>query len=300
MRKFLFGVLSVVALGLLALGILLREVIYPSSPKSVPNLHFAGFIKLPNASGFTLFSALDYLTVYNDALFVASMTPGAVYRVPLSSGKLPDPSEVAYLQGPSGVHGVAFDSATGVGFISRSGTNTVDVLDPRGMRISKRIPVAPDADGIFFDPADKLIYLGNGDPNLATLIDPKTQAQVATIKLNGKPEFASFDPPNHLIYQNIEDADSVASIDVSKRRLVSNWPVAGCKGPTGMAINTEGRQLFIVCRNKIFVAFDLNSHRAIASVPIGADADSVDFDPRLQRVYVTGTSGSLPSQLAVV
>ena len=257
MKKVLIFILAATALAATSAGILLHGIVFPHTPKSIANLRFIGFIPLPGAGQHRIFSVADYLAVHDKTLFIASTSSGAIIRVPLSADPLPRASEVMALPGTPGVHGVAFDPISGMGFASRSGADTVDVLDPHTMQIRKRIKVVSDADGIFFDPEHGLIYLANGDQQVATVIDPRTQTSVAKIKLTGKPEFAAFDPTSHMIYQNLEDINRVAAVDLAARQEIANWPIAGCTGPTGMAIDVINRRLFIVCRNKVFVAFSL-------------------------------------------
>src|SRR5258708_22871134 len=115
------------------------------------------------------------------------------------------------------------------------------------MRLAQRIPVADAPDGIFYDPANKLIYAASGDAKVATLIDPATQAKVATIPLGGVPEFAAFDSQTKLLYQSLKDTNSVAAVDLATRSVTQRWPLDGCLGPSGMAIDTAQRRLFVVC-----------------------------------------------------
>jgi DNA-binding beta-propeller fold protein YncE len=172
--------------------------------------------------------------------------------------------------------------------------NTVDVFDPKNMRLVKRIPVATDPDGIVYDPSNKLVYVASSDAMLATLMDPASQNSIGTISLGGKPEFAAFDPETKLIYQNLADTNSVVAVDLAKRLVVQRWPLEGCELPTGMAIDGADRRLFIACGKSAKLAiFALDLHRVIASVPVGLGPDSVAYDPELHRIYVTGLFGRL-------
>jgi DNA-binding beta-propeller fold protein YncE len=117
---------------------------------------------------------------------------------------------------------------------------------------------------------------------------------VGTIDLGGAPEFAAFDERSKLIYQNLKDANAVAAVDVAKRSVVGRWPLDGCQGPSGMAIDSADRRLFVVCSgNARLVVFSLDTHRVMTSIPIGGGPDCVAFDAALHRVYATGRSGVL-------
>lgn len=262
-------------------------LIYPGTPSASKSLKFQGYVTLPGGGGL---SVLDYLTVYGRNLFVTSATGGEVFKINLDAPF----AGVAVLAGPPAAHGVAVDPASGLGYVSRSEANTVDIFDPATMRLIKRIPVADDVDGIFYDPADKLIDADSGDAKVATLINPAAQARLATIPLGGVPEFAAFDLETKLVFQNLKDANAVIALDLAKRSLVGRWPLQDCRGPSGMAIDVTQRRLFVVCSgNARLVTFSLESHRVTSTLPIGGGPDSVAYDPALHRLYATGRSGVL-------
>lgn len=272
----------------------LAYLIFPLAPISTANLHFDGLITLPPQSGGWPLSVMDYLTVHGRNLFVASIRPGAVFRIPLGPGPLPDTAEVSVLRGPPFAHGVAFDPASGLGYISRSGTHSVDVFDPGTMQLRKSIVVGGDLDAILFDPSARLVYVAEGKDRRATLIDPVRQHPSGSVALPGKPEYAVVNPVAHLIYQNLVDTDEVVAIDPVRRDVVGRWLLAGCRAPTGMALDLAGPRLYIACRdNAALVVFDLGQHRVTASAPVGRWPDAVDYDPERRVVYTAGILGNL-------
>lgn len=287
-RRMVLWVMAVIVLVIAGFAFTL---IYPGTPSSARSLKFQGYVPLPKCGALNI---LDYLNISGRDLFVTSESSGNVYKVSLRRAAVPDPSEIEVLAGPPAAHGVVVDPATGLAFVTRSQANTVDVFDPATMRPGKRIPVADDADGIFYDPANKLVDAVSGDSKVATLIDPATQAVVATIPLGGAPEFAAFDARTNLLYQNLKDTNSVAAVDLAKRSVVQRWRLDQCLGPSGMAIDTPERRLFIVCSgNARLVIFSLDAHRVTSALPIGGGPDSVGYDAGLHRLYTTGRSGVL-------
>jgi DNA-binding beta-propeller fold protein YncE len=283
--------LWVLAVFVLIVAGVAASLIDPGTPGAAASLSFRGYVPLPKGGALNV---LDYLSFSGRDLFVTSESNGAVYKVSLRRAAVPGAGDIAVFAGPPAAHGVVVDPASGLAFVTRSEANTVDVFNPATMRLVKRIPVADDADGIFYDPANKLIDAVSGDSKVATLIDPAIQASVATIALGGAPEFAAFDAQTRRLYQNLKDTNSVAVIDLGERSVLQRWPLAGCAGPSGMAIDTPGRRLFIVCSgNAKLVIFSLDSDRVIASLPIGGGPDSVGYDAGLRRLYTTGRSGVL-------
>jgi DNA-binding beta-propeller fold protein YncE len=279
---------------ILVLCVLTVLLIFPSRPVDTRSLRFDGYIVLPKVINAGALTVLDYLTVSGDDLFVTSVSTGAVYKVGLRTRAMPDSAEVSVFGLEPAAHDVVVDPTSHLAFVTRSDANTVDVFDPKNMRLVKRIPVAADPDGIFYVPSHQLVYVASSDAMLATLIDPASQNSIGSISLGGKPEFAAFDPETKLLYQNLGDTNTVVAVDLTKRSVVQRWPLEGCEIPTGMAIDDADRRLFIACGKSAKLAiFDLNLHRIIASVPVGLGADSVAYDRELHRIYVTGLFGRL-------
>jgi DNA-binding beta-propeller fold protein YncE len=241
-----------------------------------------------------MLTVLDYLTVNGSRLFVTGESNGTVYKISLRENVLPTDADVSVFPSEPATHGVAIDPTSGLAFVTRSEANRVDVFDPETMQPIKRISVSEDADAILFDSFHDLIYVANGDPRMATLIDPRKRDVTASIPLGGKPEFAVLDGQTTLLYQNLRDINAVVEVDLAKHSVAKGWPLSGCLAPSGMAIDEVQRRLFIACSgNALLAVFDLNTHRVIASLPIGGGPDSVAFDPALHRIYTTGKAGVL-------
>jgi len=271
--------------------LILVYLVYPANPGKSKVLKFESFIVLPQGSTLNI---LDYLSVSDDALFVAGLSQGSVFKIALNADRTRVKNTVSELQGSPEVHGVALVPSKNLAFITRGGINSVDVIDPRNLQLIQSIPVADDPDAILYDQRTNLIYVANGDARLATLIDPDKRATVASIVLSGKPEFAAVDSETGILYQNLEDTNTVVAIDLTSRSAVGEWPLAPCDTPSGMAIDSENHRLFTVCAgNAKLVVFDLQKHQVIASLEIGRRPDSVAFDATLHRIYAACAAGNL-------
>jgi len=273
------------------LAVVFAYLVYPGTPSKSKFMSFEGYIGLPKGGPLNV---LDYLTLNGSTLFVTSESSGALFKVDLNPTH-PSLSSVSQMPGGGAAHGVALlmehDS---IALLTRSEENTVDVFDPNSLRQLGRIPVADDADAILYVPSAKLVYVANGDLKLATLIDPEKRVTVGTIQLPGKPEFPAVDSRNWIALQNLEDINSIAAIDLGKRLVVEQWPLASCKGPSGMAIDSGQRRLFAVCSgNARLLVFDLEKHRVITSLKIGGGPDSVALDLTFHRIYAAGKAGKL-------
>jgi len=177
------------------------------------------------------------------------------------------------------VHGVAFSYATGHGFISSGGDSAVTMFDLATLAVLGTTTAADDADGILFDEATDHVFTMNGDANSSSVIDAKTGKRIGTIPLGGKPEFGVSDGSGKL-YANIEDKNEIVEIDARAQRVVRRWPLAGCEGPTGLAIDVAHHRLFSGCRgNKVMAVSDASAGKVLTTMPIGPGVDANAYDP---------------------
>lgn len=240
-----------------------------------------------------MLSALDYLTVWHEHIFVTNISSGAVYDLEKVHYGPAMSWSIRSLQGDGNAHGVTIVNER-AGFVTRSGVNRVDMFDPATHQILHQAAVGAGPDAILHDPSTGLVYAASGDAKLASLIDAKTGAVVATINLPGTPEFAVLDSVSGLIYQNLNDINAFAAIDLKSRELAALWSLSDCDGPSGLAIDSQERLLFVVCTgNSRLVIVNLESHRIVRQLPIGRLSDSVAFDSVLKRLYVASGVGEL-------
>ncbi len=177
-----------------------------------------------------------------------------------------------------GVHGIAIARDLGKGFISNGRGNNVTIFDLATLKATGTVATEMNPDAITYDPASKRVVAFNGRSKSATVIDGKTGMAVATIQLGGKPEFGAADGKGK-IYDNLEDTNEIAEIDVAKGTLVKKYPLTGCEGPSGLAMDTKARRLFSVCGNRVMAVSDPDKGTVIATPAIGAGPDGVVFDP---------------------
>ena len=70
------------------------------------------------------------------------------------------------------------------------------------------------------------------------------------------------------------------------------YPVEGCRYNHGMAVDSDHYRAFLLCGgSRALTVFALDTHKAIAHVPIPAGADVVKFDPGLGRIDAAYASG---------
>lgn len=239
-------------------------------------------IALPGVGGY------DYLSIdkINRRLYVSHGT--AVNVIDLDTEQ-----PVGVISGMKGVHGIAIVNKSNLGFISDGRANAVVAFDLKTLAIVKTIPVdAKGPDGIIYDPYSDRVFSFNGESNNTSVVDPNTLAQVGTVALGGGPEFAVSDGKG-LIYNNLEDKNSLVVIDTKALKVVNNYPLAPCGGPTGIALDAANNRIFSVCRqNKGMSVVDIATGKVVTTVPIGAGVDAVIYDEARKLVFCSNGDGT--------
>jgi YVTN family beta-propeller protein len=193
-----------------------------------------------------------------------------------------------------GVHGIALAKGLNRGYSSNGRANSVTAFDLESLKVLQeaKIPgINPDA--ILYEPTGRHVFTFNGASKDITVLDASSLAVIATIPVPDKPEFA-VDDGHGQIFVNIEsDPGQIAVIDSKKLTVKSIWPLPGCNGPSGLAIDTGHFRLFSVCDGKVMAVTDARSGKQAALVPIGEHPDAAAFDDKRGIVYSSNGEGTL-------
>ena len=230
----------------------------------------------------------DYMTIDSQThiLYIARLD--RVMLVDTQTGKL-----IAEIGGLQHVHGVAFDTAGKLGYISDGGAGKILVLDRATHKIIESIPAGKNPDAVLFEPTQRRVFTFNGVSHDATVIDSATNKVIATLPMPGKPEFSVTDGAGN-VYVNIESTSSVLRIDASTLKVTATWPLSPGKGPSGLAIDTLHHRLFSVCDNDKMAILDSQTGKLVAAPAIGEGADAVAYDPTNELVFSSnGESGTM-------
>ncbi len=243
---------------------------------------FEKSISVPGDGGY------DYLSIdeVNRHLFVSHGT--SINIIDLKTSLV-----IGSVDNMKGVHGIAIDNEVNKGFITDGRDNSVVVFDLTTFKTIKTIPVTPKGpDGIMFDPFSKRIFAFCGDGNSASVIDVIELKEIATIPLGGGPEFAVPDGKG-LIYNNLEDKNSLNVIDSKLMKVIHNYPLSPCGGPTGVALDAQHQRIFTACReNKGMSVVDITTGKVITTLPIGAGVDAVVYDASTQLIFCSNADGT--------
>jgi YVTN family beta-propeller protein len=193
---------------------------------------------------------------------------------------------------PGITHGVAISPQTHQGFTDEGRPGLAIAFNLKTLKLTKQIETAPDADGLLFDPATDHIYVVNGDSGTITVIDPSSDAKIATIDVGSKLEPAVSDGAGK-IYVNGEQKNEIIEINTYTNKILARWPMATCRTPHGIAIDTTSRRIFSTCANKVLVVVNADTGATVATLPIGEHSDGAAFDPVRKLVLSSNWDGTL-------
>jgi DNA-binding beta-propeller fold protein YncE len=198
---------------------------------------------------------------------------------------------IGRVTGLNGSHGVAIDTATGLGYADSGKSRTISVFDLKTLKTLKTIPALADADGMVFDPVSNQVFNVGGDAQ-AMLAIKATTNQEKTIPLGGSPEFLVTDNAGAL-YININSTGEMVKLDTKTDTITARWKLGACDAPVGLAIDTATHRLFASCDNATLVVVNADTGALVATLPIGKGTDSDAFDPAKKLIFSSNRDGTL-------
>jgi len=199
---------------------------------------------------------------------------------------------VGDIPGTPGVHGVAFDAASGRGCTTNGRDTSVTIFDLKTLQPVARVKVGLRPDGLAWDPASRKVFVMNAGDGTASAVDLAAAKVTGTVVLHGQPEEAVADGAGRL-YVNLEDSSAVVAIDTKSLAVVGRWSLAPGDGPSGIAFDRAHGRLFSVCDNKTMVVSDVKAGRVVTTLPIGGRVDGAAFDPERGLAFSSNGEGTV-------
>jgi DNA-binding beta-propeller fold protein YncE len=267
--------LSLMAIGLFSL---------PGAGEAAPSLAVALVIPLPHVKGGFDLMAAD---VPGQRLFVAAEDNNTVEVIDLAAGK--------HLRSISGFiepKWVVYRPEAQRLYVSCGGDGSVRVLESRTFGEIKRFEFKEKANNLRYDAKTKELFVGVGNTFGAIgIIDTARDAVAGQVTLASFPK--QFEVAGNCIYVNVPEANHIAVVDRRKMTVVERWPVTEAKGNVPMGADPGHERLFIGCEPGKLVVFETGSGKAVASVDINPEPDSIYYDTKRKRIYISCGEGSI-------
>jgi WD40 repeat protein len=252
-----------------------------ASPSGSPGYHVIKTVSVPGDEGW------DYVAVDSDArrVYISHGTHVVVMNADTHAieGDIPN---------TPGVHGIAIAPDLGRGFISSGRANTATIFDLKTLKTIGTAKTDANPDAITYDGVSKHVFTFNGRGKNATVINATDGTIVGAIPLGGKPEFAAADGKGSMFVNN-EDTSELIELDTKKLAETHRWPLAPCKSPSGLALDSKSRRLFSVCDEKVMSVVDADSGKVVATPAICDGPDAAAFDPATNYAFASCGDGNL-------
>ena len=242
-------------------------------------------IELPDPKG----ERFDYLTMDQEDhyLLSAHLGPGILNVIDVRSNTL-----VNSVRGVPGITDLVYVPSLRKVYTSDWGEQRIGVIDLRSMKVLKRLPTAEKPNGSTYATPFQKVYVSDTIGKAVAIVDVDRDRVVKTLSFASETGMPEYDSVGRRVYVNLRSSNQVAEIDPSTDTVVGQYPVEGCLFNHGMAMDAEHRRAFLLCgRSRTLTVFALDTHRAIAKLPLPAGADVVKFDPGLSRIYAACSIG---------
>jgi DNA-binding beta-propeller fold protein YncE len=242
-------------------------------------------IDLPGPKG----ERFDYLTMDDEDhyLLSAHLGPGILYVIDVRTNKL-----VKAIPGVPGITGLEYVPGLRKVYTSDWGEEKIGVVDLRSMSVIKRLATAAKPNGSAYAAPFHKVYVSDTLGKAVAIVDVDKDDIVRTIEFKSETGMPVYDFVARKVYVNLRNSNEVAEIDPATDTVLGSYPVDGCRYNHGMAVDSEHHRAFLLCNGtNTLTVFALDTHKAIAHLPLPAGADVVKFDPSLGRIYVACSSG---------
>ena len=252
---------------------------------SAQTLRRIATIDLPGPKG----QRFDYLTMDDEDHYLLSayLGPGILYVIDVRTNKL-----VKAIPGVPGITGLEFVPELRKVYTSDWGEEEIGVVDLHTMTVTKRLPTAAKPNGSTYAAPFHKLYVSDTLGKAVAVVDVEKDEIIKTLKFDSETGMPQYDSVARKVYVNLRNTNEVAEIDPASDSVLGKYPVEGCRYNHGMAVDSDHHRGLLLCGGtRALTVFALDTHKALAHVPIPAGADVVKFDPGLGRIYAACASG---------
>jgi DNA-binding beta-propeller fold protein YncE len=233
----------------------------------------------------------DYLTIdyTHHYLLCAHLGAGNLYVIDLKTNVV-----VKTVPGVPGIEGVEYAPDVNKVYTSDWLENKIGVVSMDSMTVIRKLPTEAKPDGSAYAEPFRKLYVSDERGRAEAVVDVRDDRIVNTLHFDSETGMPQYDPVARKVYVNLQDQNIFAVIDPATDAVIGRYPVGGCRGNHGMTLDPENHRAFLECEgNNMMTVFDLDAHKAIASLPNPPGGDVIKYDPGLKRIYVACSSGAI-------
>jgi DNA-binding beta-propeller fold protein YncE len=231
----------------------------------------------------------DYLTMDDEGhwLLSAHLGPGILYVIDVQTNKL-----VKAIPGVPGITGLEYVPGLRKVYTSDWGEEKIGIVSLKSMNVVKRLDTAAKPNGSTYAAGFHKVYVADTLGKAVAVVDVDKDETIKTLSFKSETGMPQYDSVAKRVYVNLRNTNEVAEIDPATDTVLGTYPVEGCRYNHGMAVDSEHHRAFLLCNGtKTLTIFALDTHKALAHLPLAQGADVVKFDPGLRRIYAACSSG---------
>jgi hypothetical protein len=146
-----------------------------------------------------------------------------------------------------------------------------------------------DCDSVIFDPTTQQLVFTMSDSGAIAFADARAGKHTGSLSLPSKKLEAMVVDRSGQLFLADQEHHRLFRIDLRQRKITATWDTKDCKQPTGLAIDLEGRRLFVGCRGMgampLLAVVDQGSGEVLNTYPIGRGNDGVAYDAASKRIF---------------
>ncbi len=228
-------------------------------------------------------------------------TPQAAHEVAVLD--IATSNVIAFIKDLGNPHGVFYSERFNRLFVTDGAAGNVKVFDGSRLTLEATIPAA-GADGLAYDPSTKFLYAAYGGDDAGmksaalAVIDTATARKIGDIAVDASSiDGPVIDSARHRLYIEMSGRNAVAVVDLVSRRVIATWPIGQSRSNMATALDLQHGLLYVGCRDGdmrgSIAVLDLSTGRVVTRLPIGGWVDSMDYDARRHRIYLSSGTGYL-------
>jgi DNA-binding beta-propeller fold protein YncE len=199
---------------------------------------------------------------------------------------------VKAIPGVPGITGLEYVPGLRKVYTSDWGEEKIGVVSLKSMNVVKRLDTAAKPNGSTYAAGFHKMYVADTLGKAVAVVDVDKDETIKTLSFKSETGMPQYDSVAKRVYVNLRNTNEVAEIDPATDTVLGTYPVEGCRYNHGMAVDSEHHRAFLLCNGtKTLTVFALDTHKALARLPLAQGADVVKFDPGLGRIYAACSSG---------
>lgn len=164
----------------------------------------------------------------------------------------------------------------------------------------KIVPLSLGADMMEMDPKTRYLYVDHGGtdsnrgPGGLAIIDTRTWDKVGEVPTDLRPAAMAMEKGGNRLFLLVPGLGQVAVIDRANNHIDARYQLKMPGQPIALALDEAKRRLFVAERRPTALhVLDLDTGRPVASMDVIDGVESMYFDTKLDRIYMTALDGNV-------